>query len=160
MTEPNSSLLMSVRRAQFDAGCVVALVCCLLFLRGDMTRANNRVRFQVNDRSASQAQQEGVEVRLLEFGEPIEREMAGGQSHFYQIALTADQYLRVEVAQRGVNVILELFDPAGMKLTEVDNARGKQGSELLTFIAEVSGNYRIQINVAERMPRPDDTKSR
>jgi CHAT domain-containing protein/Tfp pilus assembly protein PilF len=141
---------MSVRRAQFNAGCVVALVCCLLFLRGDLTRANSRVRFQAVDRSVSQAQQEAVDVRLLELGKPIEREMAGGQSHFYQIALTADQYLRVEVAQRGVNVILELFDPAGTKLTEVDNARGKQGPELLTFIAEVSGNYRIQINVAEK----------
>ena len=150
MIEPESSLLMSVRREQFNAGCVVALVCCLLFLRGDLTRANSRVRFQAIDKSASRAQQEGVDVRLLELGKPIEREVAGGQSHFYQIALTADQYLRVEVAQRGVNVILELFDPAGMKLTEVDNARGKQGSELLTFIAEVSGNYRIQISVAEK----------
>lgn len=54
------------------------------------------------------------------------------------------------VSQRGVNVIVAVFDPTGKKLTEVDNTKGKQGSELLTFIADVSGNYRIQISVAEK----------
>jgi tetratricopeptide (TPR) repeat protein len=150
MIKQNSSSLMSVHRERFSAACVAAFFFFLLFSHGGLTGVNARARFQVIERRAGQAQQEGVDVRLLELGKPIEQEMAGGQSHFYQIALTADQYLRVEVGQRGVNVKLELFDPAGMKLTEVDNARGKQGSELLTFIAEVSGNYRIQISVAEK----------
>lgn len=149
MVETNSSISMSVRRARFSSRCVVAVFFCLLFSRVDLAPVNARV----NDQSAalvSQAQGAGADALVLELGKPVEREMAGAQSHYYQIALTADQYLRVEVAQRGVNVILELFDPAGMKLTEVDNARGTQGSELLTFIAEVAGNYRIQINVAEK----------
>jgi hypothetical protein len=83
-------------------------------------------------------------------GIPVEVALLNGESHSYQIALTADQYLQVEVARRGVDVIMELFDPAGTKLTEVDNARVKQGSELLTFIADVLGNYRIQISMAEK----------
>jgi hypothetical protein len=64
-----------------------------------------------------------------------------------RITLAADQYLQTEVAQRGVNVIVSVFDPTGKKLTEANNERGKQGSELITFIAEVSGNYRIQISM-------------
>src|SRR5262245_38954917 len=38
----------------------------------------------------------------LELGKPIERELAGGQSHAYQITLAAGQYLNVVVEQRGI----------------------------------------------------------
>jgi len=98
----------------------------------------------------SNAGQQSADTRPLALEIPIERTLTNGESHSYQIALAADQYLQVEVAQRGVNVILEFFDPAGKKLSEADNAKGRQGSELLTFIADVSGNYRIQITLAER----------
>jgi CHAT domain-containing protein/Tfp pilus assembly protein PilF len=90
------------------------------------------------------------DTRPLELRVPIERALASGESHSYQIALTADQYLELEVAQRGVDVVVTVFDPAGTKLTETDNAKSNQGSELLAFIAEASGNYRVQIGMAER----------
>src|SRR5215510_963823 len=61
------------------------------------------------------------DARPLEAGKPIEREMAGGQKHYYKIALEADQYLHLVVDQRGIDVILTLFDPAGKKLAEVDS---------------------------------------
>ena len=45
----------------------------------------------------------------LEPGKPVERELAGGQSHSYSIALTAGQYLHVVVDQRGIDVVVTLF---------------------------------------------------
>jgi CHAT domain-containing protein/Tfp pilus assembly protein PilF len=105
-------------------------------------------------RRMSNAGQQSGDSRPLELGLPIERALTSGESHSYQIALAADQYLQVEVAQRGVNVIVAGFDPTGKKLTEADSARGTQGSELLTFIADVSGNYRIHISAAERNVPP------
>ncbi len=148
MIESNSSSWMSTTRTRFIVGCV-AVFFCLLFLRDDVAVANRLLHFPGSDKSAKSVQEEDA-PRVLELGKPIERELAGGQSHSYQIVLTADQYLQVEVAQHGVNVLLEMFDPAGRELSEVDSARGKQGSELLTFIAEVSGSYRIQISGAEK----------
>ena len=93
---------------------------------------------------------QSADTRPLEMGIPVERALMSGETHSYQIALAADQYLQVEVSQRGVNVIVAVFDPIGRKLTEADRARGKQGSELLAFISDVSGNYRIHISTAER----------
>src|SRR5258705_12935472 len=90
----------------------------------------------------------------MELGDRSGGEVMSGEAHSYQIALHADQVWQVEVAQHGVNVIVAGFDPAGKKLTEVDSARGTQGSELLTFIADVSGNYRIHISAAERNVGP------
>src|SRR4029453_1959755 len=45
--------------------------------------------------ASSDAAQDRLDVRLLEPGRPIERELAGGQSHSYQLTLAADKYLLV-----------------------------------------------------------------
>src|SRR5262245_37576641 len=54
-------------------------------------------------RSNNAAQGE-KDVRALELGKSIERELAGGQTHSYLIALAAGQYLHVVVEQRGIDV--------------------------------------------------------
>ena len=40
------------------------------------------------------------DATLLEPGKPIERRLAGGESHFYQLLLGADQYLHVAGSSR------------------------------------------------------------
>ena len=49
------------------------------------------------------------EVATLEPGKPIERELAGGQKHIYQLALSQGQYANVTVEQRGVDIVVRLF---------------------------------------------------
>ena len=44
----------------------------------------------------------------LESGKPVEREIAGGQSHTYQISLTSGQFVRVVVEQKGIDLTLAL----------------------------------------------------
>lgn len=80
----------------------------------------------------------------------MDRELKGGQSHAYRITVTADQFLHVVVEQLGINVVVTVLDPVGRKLTEVDRAKGKQGSESLTFIADAGGIYRLEISPAEK----------
>src|SRR5262245_24989506 len=70
-----------------------------------------------SERGAAQSDQEGIS---LEPGEPVERELSGGQSHFYKIAMTSGQYLRITVSQRGVDALLALFTPDGKKIGEAD----------------------------------------
>jgi hypothetical protein len=50
------------------------------------------------------AQQPTAEVRTLELGKPIERELAAKAVHVYQIALTNGQVLHAVVDQRGIDV--------------------------------------------------------
>src|SRR5256885_15960109 len=45
------------------------------------------------------------EARSLEVGNRIEREMKGGETHAYRLALTAGQLLHVIVDQRGIDVV-------------------------------------------------------
>ena len=139
--------LIYVRNSSFRAY-LLALSLSITFL----VKADGHTSFR--PLRMSSAGQQSADTRPLQLGVPIDRALMSGESHAYQIALNADQYLQVEVAQRGVNVIVAGFDPAGKKLTEADSARGMQGSELLTFIADVSGNYRVQISAAERNVAP------
>jgi len=71
--------------------------------------------------SASRVAQSAQETDSLEPGKPIERELSGGQSHYYKITLISGQYLQVVVDQRGIDVAATIFTPDGKKISEVDN---------------------------------------
>ena len=53
-------------------------------------------------------------------GQPVQREIAGGQLHSYQISLATGQFMRVVVEQKGMDVALALKDPNGKPLVESD----------------------------------------
>ena len=109
--------------------------------------------------------QEQTEARKLEPGRMVEREIAGGQSHTYQISLTAGQFVRVVVEQRIIGIALKFAAPDGKQLLEVDVT---SAGELESLSAEaatsgahqltISGNgaptpvgsYRVQLEVIHR----------
>ncbi|HEU4984582.1 MAG TPA: PPC domain-containing protein, partial [Nitrososphaera sp.] len=90
----------------------------------------------------------------LEPGRPVERELSGGQSHFYKIAMTSGQYLRITVRQQGIDALVALFTPDGKKIGEVDGEQSTVGSETISAIAEAPGAYRIEVRSAKETPQP------
>lgn len=85
----------------------------------------------------------------LEVGKPIERELAGGGSHSYRIALAKDQFLHLAVEQRGIDVTLRLLDAAGKEIAEVNTINGTQGMESIKFVANAAGDYRLEVKATE-----------
>jgi CHAT domain-containing protein/Tfp pilus assembly protein PilF len=81
----------------------------------------------------------------LEAGKVVERQLAGGETHSFQVSLAAGQYLRLTVDQRGIDIELGIFDPNGQKLVGMDSLNGTQGPEIASVIAEQSGIYRVEI---------------
>lgn len=82
---------------------------------------------------------------LLELGKPVERELTAGQVHSYSIELSAGQYLRLHAEQRGIDIVLALFGPAGEKRLEIDGMTGVQGSEEIWLVVETAGRYRVDV---------------
>src|SRR5262249_15808439 len=76
---------------------------------------------------------QGEQSVTLEPNKPIERELAGSQSHSYQLALAAGQYLMVIADQKGVDVVVTLFNPEGKELVKVDGPGGAYGPERLSI---------------------------
>jgi tetratricopeptide repeat protein len=89
--------------------------------------------------------QETLKPRQLIRGKPIERELAGDQSHSYQITLTAGECFKVIVDQRGIDVMAKLFGPDGVLLADFDFEPRTQGEEAVEWMAESAGGYRLDV---------------
>jgi tetratricopeptide (TPR) repeat protein len=90
------------------------------------------------------------DARPLEAGKPVERGMAGGQKHYYTITLEAGQYLQLIIGQKGIDVIVTLFDPEGKKLVEVDSPVGAYQPERVSIITDTPGGYRLELRPAQK----------
>jgi CHAT domain-containing protein/Tfp pilus assembly protein PilF len=88
---------------------------------------------------------EDQQARQLEPGKPIERELAGGQSHSYQMTLIAGQYVKLIVRQRGIDVVARLFGSDGKQFAEFDSEIRTQGEETVSWVSEEAGNYRVDL---------------
>jgi CHAT domain-containing protein/Tfp pilus assembly protein PilF len=95
-----------------------------------------------------------TEVRQLMPSATIERELASGDVHAYHITLASEQYLRVIVNQRGVDVVVTVFAPDGRQIAEVDSPIGTQGPESISVIAEDSGDYRLEVRAFDKQAAP------
>src|SRR5215475_2186773 len=104
------------------------------------------VQASASELGAASVTQESVS---LEPGKPIERELSGGQSHFYKITLLSGQYLQIVVEQRGIDVAVTLLAPDGKKISEVDSENVIEGSETVSAIAEATGEYMIEVRSPE-----------
>ena len=91
----------------------------------------------------NEARQDDLQVQPLERDKPIERELAGGQSHTYQLSLDAGQYANLVVDQRGIDIVIRLSGPDGKEIAEFDSESRLLGQESVSLVAEEAGSYRL-----------------
>lgn len=82
------------------------------------------------------------EIRPLLSGQVVEREIAGGESHAYQITHQAGQFVRFRLDQRAIDAVLTLTAPDGKKLVEMNLTRSG-AHESLSMEVAVAGSYRL-----------------
>lgn len=75
------------------------------------------------------------DVFKLESGKSIEREIAGGEEHSYTVDLDPNQYARVMIEQRGVDVVARLRDAMGRIVVEIDAEPRTSGQEIIEIAA-------------------------
>jgi CHAT domain-containing protein/Tfp pilus assembly protein PilF len=96
------------------------------------------------------AAQADKDVRLLEPGKPIERELAGGGEHIYEVTLTEGQFLDVHVEQREIDVVVIVRGPDDKPRFEKDSPNGNFGLERFALVADSSGTFRIVIRQEDK----------
>ena len=95
--------------------------------------------------NAANAQQEIV------VGQPVAREMHGGEVHSYQVKLSAGQHARVVLDQKGIDVVLALSGTDGKPVLEVDNnLSGTRGMEVVSLVADVNGVFVLNVRSLEK----------
>lgn len=88
-------------------------------------------------------------VATLELGQPIEREIRGGERQTYAISLIAGQYFKVVVKATNINLGVELGLPDG-ELVPFFQPFGAQPQEAVTWVAGTSGFYRPTVYAGTR----------
>ncbi|MBI4748567.1 MAG: tetratricopeptide repeat protein [Acidobacteria bacterium] len=87
----------------------------------------------------------GQNVDQLEPGKLVVRELKGGEKHTYPISLKANDYLKLVVNQKGIDVVVRLIGPDGKVVQEVNNPNGTQGEEPFFYITDHIGTYILEI---------------
>ncbi|HNG94776.1 MAG TPA: CHAT domain-containing protein, partial [Acidobacteriota bacterium] len=85
---------------------------------------------------------------------PVERTLNGGEHHRFTLSLQANDYLKLVVYQKGIDVIVRLLSVEERKLLEVDSPNGTQGPEALAFIADTAGTYYLEVASLEPKASP------
>src|SRR5262245_50388958 len=89
-----------------------------------------------NEPHPNEARQDDRQVQRLEQNMPVERELAGGQSHSYQFSLDAGQYVKLVIEQRGIDLKAQLSGPNGKLIAEFNSESRNQGQETVEQVAE------------------------
>lgn len=86
---------------------------------------------------------------ILTIGVPVERELGSSEKHTYSIAMNANQFLRVIVAQPSIDVVVKLSAPSGETIAEINNPDGLGVDERLSFIANKTGAFVLEVRAAK-----------
>lgn len=89
--------------------------------------------------------EKNVEITNIEFGQTIEREMVGGQTHSYKLKLNAGDFVKISVEQRNCDVILVLRNAQQTNIFEYKDDNFRNGLDEQTAAAEVSGDYELRL---------------
>jgi tetratricopeptide (TPR) repeat protein len=94
------------------------------------------------------------EVQSLEPGSLIQRELAGGEVHYYVIRLPVGRYIHLAVTQLGIDVVMTLISTDGRDTLNVDYANGTRGQEEVSLAAEQASEYQLQISPKDKSAAP------
>lgn len=84
------------------------------------------------------------ELMTLIPGQPVEREITGGESQAYHIQLAAGQFVRFRLEQRALDSTLILTAPDGGQVAEMD-LTGVGEAESLSLEVAATGSYRLAV---------------
>ncbi|MCI0488643.1 MAG: CHAT domain-containing protein [Blastocatellia bacterium] len=125
----------------------IALCIILLILPGPLATMRAKAFTAHYGGVSINSLQSAQDTRKLSPDKPVERELAAGEIHHYQITVAAGQFLHVSLDRRGLNLYMALFTPEGKKLFEVNRAPYPGNLIPILYVAEASGNYRLEVSL-------------
>ena len=90
----------------------------------------------------------------LQPGIVIQSRLAAEQTHSYSVALQEDQYVRLVIDQKGIDLGIQVTDPRGNRIGDFDSPNATGGPETVAFIAESSGVYLLELQPLDEFRNP------
>ena len=86
----------------------------------------------------------GAEGEALEPGGAVERRLTPGDVHRWAVTATGDPW-RLHAGQLGVDLAIEVFDPAGQSLGVADGPIDRRGALTVLVEPDAGGIYRVEV---------------
>jgi CHAT domain-containing protein len=96
-------------------------------------------------RSTSAQQSPSVSTQNLHPGQTVSAEIAGGQTHRYQIFVQASQFVRVSYQPQGINLSGAFFDAGGQQVSESTSPFVMREPKNIYLLTEIAGNYFVEL---------------
>jgi CHAT domain-containing protein/lipopolysaccharide biosynthesis regulator YciM len=95
---------------------------------------------------AGQGGTSGETFPELKPGNPLDRFVLGGTQTF-RVSVRSGQFVRIRAQQLGVHLTVQLASPDGAYFLTADARNGSFGYQEASFVAQFSGEYRVQVSV-------------
>jgi CHAT domain-containing protein/tetratricopeptide (TPR) repeat protein len=109
---------------------------------------------------ADRLQDQQAPSQALFVNQTIERPIAAGESHRYQLTLNAGDFARVIINQRAIDLVEIVTNPGGQKLQDIDGPYGINGPETVFVFAEAAGSYGIEVRPLLKQTTPGNYEIR
>ncbi|HEX6125029.1 MAG TPA: CHAT domain-containing tetratricopeptide repeat protein [Pyrinomonadaceae bacterium] len=84
-------------------------------------------------------------IETLPTFENGEHPLKAGETKSFRIQLTEGQFLHALIEQKDIDVLVASYGPDGKQVGESDSPNDRWGFESITFLADASGDYRIDV---------------
>ncbi len=85
----------------------------------------------------------------LVLSQQIEREIKGGEKHFFTVEIGTNQTAKIEIEQKGIDVSLAAIKPDGERFIESESPSGLLGKDSILVTAAADGAYKIEVSPAD-----------
>ena len=86
----------------------------------------------------------------LQLNTPIERTIAPGQAHTFQVVAEENSLVQITIEQRGIDVVVRVHHPGGKKPAEYDSPTGSDGEEDVSFVTASKAPCLIEVTPLNR----------
>lgn len=95
-------------------------------------------------------------ARTIKAGESLTQEIGGGETQSFSVSMAARQYAEFVIEQHGSVLLAIVFDPQGQEVIRMDFPGGGYGPINLSLIAELSGDYRLEVRSINKWAKVKD----
>jgi tetratricopeptide (TPR) repeat protein len=97
-----------------------------------------------------------ADLTVLGPSEPLQRHIARGEEHLFQVTLSAGTSAEIVVEQRGIDVVVSVRDVEGKLICDFQDEVRRDGEEHAAIVAATAGVYTVAVKPAEGTTSPGD----
>ena len=86
-------------------------------------------------------------------GMTLDQTLSATQKHTYVAKLSDGMGIVGEVRQKGIDLVIDIYNPDGKRITQIDSPNGTKGAEPIDFTAMQSGTYKFVVHSLDKKAR-------